>query len=204
MIGIDEVGRGAFAGPVVVSALIFKDVNCSLQLKDQINDSKLVKFMHRKKLAKQIKEECLLWTTALVGVPVINKIGIGKATEIAFRKAVANIHEKLLELEGNEGKIPKENLFLLADGFHIKYIRGIGLKHQKAIIKGDQKSLSIAGASIIAKDYRDGVMLRLSKKYPQFGWGRNKGYGTKEHQKAIKEHGLSKIHRTSFSLEKFL
>lgn len=93
---------------------------------------------------------------------------------------------------------------MLIDGFNIKYLKGIGLKNQKGIIKGDRKSISIAAASIIAKVHRDKLMRKLNRKYPQYGFHRNKGYGTKFHQTAIKNHGLSEIHRTSFNLSKFL
>ncbi|MDP3955217.1 MAG: hypothetical protein Q8Q15_02550, partial [bacterium] len=92
------------------------------------------------------------------------------------------------------------NMFVLVDGFHVKYLRGIGLKNQKGVIHGDQKSISIAAASILAKVYRDKLMQSLSKqsKYKKYGWGKSKGYGTKEHQKAILKYGLTRYHRKEF------
>lgn len=196
VIGIDEVGRGAFAGPVVVAAVVFGRVSRVSKGESKrieefgIDDSKLLTPRKRLKLSKEIKKQALHYSISKVGVPVINKVGIGKATAIAFRKVLRQAQDKLLN-----GK-----LFVLVDGFHVKYIRGIGLKNQKAIIKGDRKSISIAAASIIAKVYRDKLMKSLSKKYPRYHFDKNKGYGTKDHRKQIKKYGLSKIHRKSFNL----
>lgn len=226
VIGIDEVGRGAFAGPVTVGAVVFNKVSKEGKVpKVQkgkpgnieglgINDSKLLTPQKREKLADEIKKRAQFYSITSVGVSVINKVGIGKATSIAFREAISDIIAKILNIEDLEIinslkidnwdlKIPRQKFFVLVDGFHIKYIRGIGLKHQKAIVKGDRKSISIAAASIIAKVYRDGRMKELSLKYPQYHFDINKGYGTKNHRDAIKKYGLSKIHRKSFNLSKF-
>lgn len=194
VIGVDEVGRGAFAGPVCVAAVIFK---CETEeiTKLGINDSKLLKPLKRSHLSKIIKKTCLHYSIATVGVSKINKDGIGKATQTAFRMAIKNVIK--------QAKTDQE-FFLLIDGFAVKNINGIGLKNQKPIIKGDRSSISIAAASIIAKVYRDSIMENLSKKYKEYGFEKHKGYGTLEHRAAIKKHGLSKIHRTSFKLSKFL
>ncbi len=182
--GIDEVGRGAFAGPVVVGAVIFPK---NSQLLKGVADSKLLKPRQRESLAKEIKQVALSWATAEISVPIINKIGIGKATQMAFRKVV-----KVLDHSPD---------FLLIDAF---YIQHFSRKNQRPIIKGDQLCASIAAASIIAKVYRDQLMRNLHLKYPQYGFRKHKGYGTKLHQEMIKLHGLSRIHRTSFNLDKFL
>lgn len=182
--GIDEVGRGCFAGPVVVGAVIFSP-ECNLP--EGIADSKLLKPRQRESLAKAIKESCQSWAIAEISVTTINKVGIGKATQMAFRKVV-----KLLD---------KNPDFILMDAFYIKHLNR---KKQKAIVKGDQKVASISAASIIAKVYRDKLMKVIHKKYPLYGFAKHKGYGTKAHQAAIKKHGLSRIHRKSFNLEKFL
>ncbi len=197
VIGVDEVGRGAFAGPVCAAAVVFEYETDKINALG-INDSKLLKPLQRSKLSKLIKDGCVAYSIATVEVPIINKIGIGKATEKAFRKAIKNIMA-----QNTKYILHDTNYYLLVDGFHIKHIRKIGLKNQKAIIKGDRKSISIAAASIIAKVHRDSLMKRLSKKYPQYGFGKHKGYGTKAHQAAIKKHGLSRAHRTSFNLSKF-
>lgn len=182
--GLDEVGRGCFAGPVVVGAVIFSK-DCVIP--KGIADSKLLKPRQREKLAEEIKKCAICWAVAEVSVSAINKAGIGKATQIAFRKAVKNLSKK-----------PD---FVLIDAFYIKHFKR---KSQKPIKDGDKICLSISAASIIAKVYRDKLMKNLAKKYPQYGFAKNKGYGTRSHQEAIKRYGLSRIHRKSFDLQKFL
>ncbi len=182
--GIDEVGRGCFAGPVVAAAVIFpKDCN----LIDGLADSKLLKPRQRESLAKQIKELARYYSIAEVAVSRINKFGIGVATQMAFRKAVSSLIKK-----------PD---FVLIDAFYIKHL---DRKKQKAIKSGDKICASISAASILAKVYRDKLMKALHKKYPQYGLAKHKGYGTKFHQESIRKFGLSKIHRTSFNLSQFL
>lgn len=182
--GLDEVGRGCFAGPVVVGAVVFpKD----LQMIAGLADSKLLKPRQREKLTESIKEQALAWSVAEVSVTAINKLGIGKATQMAFRKAL-----RLLSVQAD---------FVLIDAFYIKHLNR---KRQRAVKDGDKICASISAASIIAKVYRDKLMKRLHKKYPKYGFAKHKGYGTKRHQEAIKKYGLSRIHRKSFNLEKFL
>ncbi|MBI2315391.1 ribonuclease HII [Candidatus Daviesbacteria bacterium] len=182
--GLDEVGRGSFAGPVVVGAVIFpKDII----LPEGIADSKLLRPKKRGKLAEEIKKKALTFSIAEISVGKINKLGIGKATQMAFRKSI-----KLLS------KTPD---FILIDAFYIKHLNR---KRQKAVKDGDKICASISAASIIAKVYRDKLMEKLHIKYPQYGFAKHKGYGTKLHQEAIKKYGLSRIHRKSFNLNKFL
>lgn len=210
VVGVDEVGRGAFAGPVVAAAVVFAPAmkqssnlpvgKAGLAIEQLgINDSKLLKPKTRVKLAEQIKKHASVWSVAEVSVSVINRLGIGKASAQVMRKVVGSIIDKITRSRKNVNR-EKTTLFVLVDGFHVKYIPGVGLKKQKAIINGDQKSISIAAASILAKVHRDKLMLSLSKqsKYKKYGWGRNKGYGTKEHQKAILRYGLTCIHRKDF------
>ena len=158
-----------------------------------VNDSKLLKHQERVRLSKIIKDNSLAFSVASVNISLINKFGIGYANKMAFRKAIAEI---ILKLKGKH--------FVLVDGFHVKFVRDIGLSHQKAIVKGDEKSFSIAAASIIAKVYRDRLMKKYHREFPDFGFGRNKGYGTRKHREAIKLYGLSGLHRKSFHLHKFL
>ena len=182
--GIDEVGRGCFAGPVCVGAVIFpKD----FILIEGLADSKLVKPRQRERLAKQIKECAISWSVAEIGVSTINKLGIGKATQMAFRKAVRGLDKKAD--------------FVLIDAFYIKHLNR---KRQKAVKDGDTICASISAASIIAKVHRDKIMKKIAQKYPQYGFAKHKGYGTKSHQANIKKYGLSRIHRKSFNLAKFL
>lgn len=181
--GVDEVGRGAFAGPVCAGAVIFPK---NFKFITGIADSKLLNFDQRQKMDSLIKKHCLSWAVSEISVSVINKVGIGKATQMAFRKVI-----KLLE---------KKAEFVLIDAFYIKHF---SRKYQLAIIKGDQVCASISAASIIAKVYRDKLMMSLAKNYPDYDFFRNKGYGTKLHREALAKYGLSKVHRLSFNLEKF-
>lgn len=182
--GLDEVGRGCFAGPVVVGAVVFPS---SVKLPDGIADSKLLKFRQREKLAAKIKDQAICWSIAEIETAVINKVGIGKATQMAFRKAL-----RLLSVQAD---------FVVIDAFYIKHFNR---KNQKAIKDGDKICASISAASIIAKVHRDKLMRKLSRKYPRYGFAKHKGYGTKAHQEAIYNHGLSRVHRRSFRLDKFL
>ena len=189
--GLDEVGRGSFAGPVVVGAVIFPSPRhrrgMNFQPIDGLADSKFLKPRQRERLVGVIKEQALVWSIAEIGVAVINKVGIGKATQMAFRKAIKSLE--------------KSPDFILIDAFYVKHINR---KRQKAVKDGDKICASISAASIIAKVYRDKLMRKLHKKYPKYGFAKNKGYGTKFHQEAIREYGLSRIHRRSFDLQKFL
>lgn len=178
--GVDEVGRGSWAGPLVVGAVILKK-NFVIPL--GFADSKKIRPNMRKEFTKYIKRHSLYWAIAEISVSQINKFGLGKATHMAFRKAVRSLAVK-----------PD---FLLVDSF---YVKQVNRKNQKAIKKGDEKSASIAAASIIAKVYRDSLMKKLSKKYPKYHFAKHKGYGTREHQQAIKQYGFTKIHRQSFNL----
>lgn len=181
--GIDEVGRGAFAGPVVAGAVIFPK-NFDPKLIPGVADSKLLSPKTRDRISELIKKHALDYAVGEISVVAINKFGIGKATQMAMRKAIA--------------RLSKGPDFVLIDAFYIPYVKNLRRKNQKAIKKGDMKVVSIAAASIIAKVYRDKLMQALSTKHKVYGWGRNKGYGTKEHQEAIKKHGLTRLHRKVF------
>ena len=178
--GIDEVGRGSWAGPVVAAAVILPH---DFKIPENFGDSKQLKPRQRKKMTKVIKKTAVSWAIAEVPVLTINRLRIGKAVQIAFRKSLKDLHEKAD--------------FVIVDAFNIKHV---DRKNQKAIKKGDQKCATIAAASIIAKVYRDDLMKKLSKKYPLYGFGKHKGYGTRNHQEAIKKFGFCQIHRTSYSL----
>jgi ribonuclease HII len=192
VVGVDEVGRGSFAGPVVAGAVVFKKNSYFTDgLLSKINDSKLLDPKIRRLISYEIKKEALFYTITSAGVYTINKVGVGKATQIAIRKCIKSFMKRFTSRP-----------FVLADGFHIKYIKGVGLSHQKGIIKGDRKSISIAAASIIAKVHRDSIMRKMNKRFPGYGFYTNKGYGTKFHQIAMRKYGLSEIHRTSFNFDR--
>ena len=181
--GVDEVGRGAFAGPLVAAAVILPQ-NLTL---NGIKDSKLLTSDRREILSKYIIENALAYSISEISLTFINKHGIGKANNKAFHDCLKKLKDKFD--------------FVLVDGFNIKDFNN---NLQKSIIHGDNISVSIAAASIIAKVYRDNLMRELHKKYPAYNFLENKGYGTRFHRNAIKKHGLSKIHRTSFKLSRFL
>lgn len=179
--GLDEVGRGSWAGPLVVAAVILPQDFLPPQ---GLADSKMLKHRKRVKMAKIITKYAI--STAIAQIPVtrINKVNIGRATHEAFRKALKNL------------SVTPD--FCLIDAFYIKHV---SKKRQQAVRNGDKICASIASASIIAKVYRDSLMKKLHYKYPAYGFGKHKGYGTKLHQQAIKTYGFTKIHRTSYNLD---
>lgn len=181
--GVDEVGRGCFAGPVVTAAVIFSP-DCLFPV--GIADSKLLNAQKREQLAKEIKNSALSWAIGVSSVELINEIGIGKATQVAFQNAVSSLN-------------PKAD-FIIIDAFYIEYF---DKTFQKPVKGGDKLSVSIAAASIIAKVYRDNLMVDLDSQYPGYGFAQHKGYGTKGHRQAIKKYGLTKLHRKSFNLGKY-
>ncbi len=187
--GVDEVGRGCFAGPVVAGCVVFSR-SSKLYISRHpliiINDSKKLSAKRREIADKWIRENAVACGIGAASVSQINKFGIKKATEIAFRKAIKSCEVQIDHL--------------LIDAFYIPYVRGLRRKNQKAIIKGDTKSVSIAAASIIAKVYRDKLMTDLGgkRKYKKYKWHKNKGYGTKEHQEMIRKYGTCNLHRTIF------
>lgn len=182
--GIDEVGRGCFAGPIVAAGVIFP---ANITLPKGLRDSKLLSAKKRQELDKLIRELALEFQIIEIGLEVINKHGIGYANKLAFSSLVRNFSQT-----------PD---FLLVDAF---VVDDFPKDQQQSIIHGDQLSASIAAASIIAKVYRDKLMEELDQKFPGYGLAKNKGYGTKDHRDAIKTKGLSPLHRTSFSLDKYL
>jgi len=202
VIGLDEVGRGAFAGPLVAAGVVFpaffsdspKDKDAELLLKN-IRDSKQLTPDNRNKLSVLIKKYALSCSVVEVSVPIINRFGVGTANRMAFRLILNNFCKKY-QAKG-------QDLFVLIDGFHVSYLKG-GRKQQKAIVKGDQKSVSIASASIIAKTHRDALMTKLPTGYKKYNFSTHKGYGTSEHRRLIRQYGLSSLHRTSFDLRKYI
>lgn len=178
--GIDEVGRGSWAGPLVVAGVILTQ---DFILPKDLADSKQVKPLKRKKLAELIKRRATGFYVTQISPKIIDKLGIAKATQLAFRKVATRIRP-----------LPH---YVLIDAFYIKHFNR---KKQQAVKDGDKICATIAAASIIAKVYRDDLMKKLHKNYPEYGFGKHKGYGTKSHQEAIKACGLSPIHRRSYHL----
>lgn len=190
IIGIDEAGRGAFAGPLSVGGVVLNP-QFEVELGGLgINDSKLLSPKKRELLFDEIVKRSLLWHVEFIPVSIINKIGIGKSTFLGMRNLVQNLKLKIQSLE---------RLHALVDGFQVP---GLDIP-QQAIIHGDRLSISIAASSILAKVTRDRYMLELAKKFPIYGFDRHKGYGTKFHREVIASSGLSQHHRPDFC-RKFL
>ncbi len=174
--GMDEVGRGPLAGPVVVGCAVMPPK----PLIEYVNDSKKLSEKRREELYPQLTGQALAYSTAWVDERVIDEINILNAVKLAFKQA----YEKLPE--------PPDAAFIDA-------VTGLDIAaEQISIIHGDAKSYLIAAASIIAKVERDAYMLRMHELYPQYGFDKNKGYGTAQHIAALREHGPCPIHRRSF------
>ncbi|MBL7768982.1 MAG: ribonuclease HII [Flavipsychrobacter sp.] len=177
--GIDEAGRGCYAGPVFAAAVILPaDFYHPL-----LNDSKQVKEKDRYELRAFIQENAIAWAVASVEEAEIDRINILQATWKAMHSSIQSLHTK-----------PE---LLLIDGNRFRSFSGIP---HRCIIKGDALYASIAAASILAKTCRDDHMKLLHQSYPQYGWHQNKGYGTKVHRDAILQHGLCEFHRKSFQI----
>ncbi|MBK8773661.1 MAG: ribonuclease HII [Chitinophagaceae bacterium] len=177
--GIDEAGRGCYAGPVFAAAVILPQ-NFFHPL---LNDSKKLSHRQRMELRPIIEKESISYAVASICNIEIDKINILQASFKAMHLAL----DKLKIQPG----------FLLIDGNRFKPYKKI--PHQ-CIVKGDATYASIAAASILAKTYRDELMQKLHEEFPQYGWNQNKGYGTAEHRNAIKEIGLCKYHRKSYNI----
>lgn len=175
--GIDEVGRGPYAGPVVTACVILP-VGCRIE---GINDSKKLSAKKREELFGIINERALSVGIGMADNHEIDEMNILQATYKAMRSAIENMTIKPRQLLVDAVTIPDIDI------------------PQEAIIKGDAKSISIGAASIIAKVTRDRLMVEYSKQYPHYGFEKNVGYGTREHEDAIRKYGLCDIHRRSFT-----
>ena len=181
--GVDEVGRGPLAGPVVAAAVVLpKDFSVL-----GINDSKKVTEKKREELFPIIKETAIAYGIGVVDHQVIDEINILEATKIAMKEAIENLKTDLLN------KKEKDIDYILIDALTLDVD-----VPQKAMIKGDAKSVSIAAASILAKVTRDHMMIEYDKVYPGYSFASNKGYGTKAHYEGLNNLGLCPIHRKTF------
>ena len=180
--GVDEVGRGPLAGPVCAGAVILPK-QCNILY---LNDSKQLSAKKRDELYDVIREEAVAYQTAFISHEMIDEINILQATYKAMQTAIGNL-EVMPDV-------------LLNDAVNIPQIK---IK-QVAIIKGDARSASIAAASIIAKVERDRLMEQFDEIYPEYGFAKNKGYGSKQHIDAIKEYGPCPIHRITFLKEEWI
>ncbi len=174
--GVDEVGRGPLAGPIVAAAVILDSKKILIE---NLNDSKKISEKNREIIFREILNSCITWSIAKIPPRVIDDISINKANILVIKEAIQKL------------KIKPD--IVISDAIDVKMdIKVI------PIINGDEKSASIAAASIIAKVIRDKIMMKLSRDYPEYSFEYNKGYGTKEHLKNLQKYGPSKMHRMSF------
>lgn len=182
--GLDEVGRGPLAGPVVAAAVVMPRGFAN----DEIKDSKLLSLKQREKLAPLICGSAESWAIGVVEVADIDRINILRASLLAMVKALDSLATQpdCLLIDGNQ-PIPAELFGKRAVS-----------RYQKTIVKGDQLCLSIAAASIIAKVARDAMMVEFDKQFPEYGFAGHKGYGSAAHLEALRRYGPSPIHRLSY------
>jgi len=177
--GCDEAGRGCLAGPVVAAAVILPaGFENSL-----LNDSKQLTENQRNQLRPLIESEALAWAVAVVPNEEVDEVNVLNASFLAMSRAV--------------GKLQITPDHLLIDGNRFRNHTGIPYT---CVVKGDGKMLSIAAASVLAKTWRDALMLSLHRQFPHYSWDRNKGYPTREHRDAIRRHGITVFHRKTFRL----
>ena len=183
IVGVDEVGRGPLAGPVTAAAVFFDRQKIKSDLLTKIDDSKKIAQKKRATISKQIE------SIAIIGIGwassgEIDQLNILEATMLAMQRAIFSLQKQII-LDPD---------YILIDGNKVPRLDF----PSKAIVRGDEKSLSIAAASIVAKNKRDAFMTSLSKLYPGYGWEKNAGYGTREHLAAIEREGITVHHRRSF------
>lgn len=176
--GVDEVGRGPLAGPVVAAAVILNPTCIPVGL----DDSKRLTAKKREALYEGILETSVAYAIAQASVEEIDSLNILEASMLAMRRAVAGLD-----------MVP---MAALVDGNRDP---GLGNIHTRTLIKGDSRSLSIAAASILAKVFRDRLMAKLDEDFPQYGWAQNAGYGVEKHRQALKLVGVTPHHRRSFA-----
>jgi ribonuclease HII len=179
--GVDEVGRGALFGPVVAAAVILPEHALPELIAAKIKDSKQLSTKRRALLARQICALAIDWKIGFASSAEIDKINILHASLLAMKRAVL--------------KLKVQPALCLVDGNQL--IQDLRLP-QQTIVKGDERSLTIASASIVAKVWRDDLVLRLASKYPMYDLERNKGYGSQQHLLALRQFGASRLHRKSF------
>ncbi len=177
--GVDEVGRGPLAGPVVACAIVMPPARRAIS---GVDDSKALTAAERERLAVLIRRDALAFALGAASVREIARVNIYQATVLAMRRALARL-----------AVTPDQ---ILIDG---RPIRTLGVEH-RAVVGGDHRCYSVACASIIAKVTRDRLMRSLSVRYPLYGWARNSGYGTPIHLAALREAGLTAHHRERFCL----
>lgn len=185
IVGVDEVGRGPLAGPVVCCAIIMPlDAD---KIVEGVDDSKQLTPKRRAEIDERLRGNAIAFACVEISEAVIDEMNILQATRLGMKRAI----ERVLQESGLTG----EGAIVLTDG---NMTLDIDLP-QRSIVHGDALSYSIGAASVVAKVYRDTLMDKLAERYPQYGFEQNKGYGTAAHIQAIKEHGICSIHRKTFT-----
>lgn len=184
--GVDEAGCGAWAGPVSAGVVILPPELSVIKTLHGVRDSKLMSAHQRENWATLIQETCLAWGVGFASAGEIDALGILPATRLAVSRAMKNLSMSPEHLITDYLKLPEISI------------------PQTPLVKGDRRCLSVAAASVLAKTSRDALMRQLENEYPVYGFGRHKGYGTRQHQDAIRSQGLSQVHRKSFNIQKYL
>ena len=180
--GLDEVGRGALAGPVVAAAVVLDPIDRTADALGAVDDSKRLSPALRHVVAQNIRDSALDWGLGQASVDEIDALGIGRANDLAMLRALAALR-----------RVP---VHLLVDGYRLR----MSALPQQGIVGGDHLVLSIAAASVLAKVHRDGLMLDLDGDHPGYGFAQHMGYGTAAHRRAIASRGPSSAHRLSWRL----
>jgi ribonuclease HII len=182
LIGVDEVGRGPLAGPVVAAAIVFPARHIPIS---GVRDSKTLSPHRRELLAPTLRSQAVAWALGAASVTEIDRLNIRVATALAMRRAVSRVLPALAP----------HSVAILIDG---RPMPELGHPH-RALVDGDALCYSIAAAGIVAKTVRDGLMCRLAQRHPGFSWQTNMGYGTAEHMAALQRQGATRHHRRSFA-----
>ena len=180
IVGIDEAGRGPWAGPVTAGAVILPINDQTLNVLQKVRDSKQLNHKKRERLYEEIVQVAIAWKVIHISSSEIDQIGILPATRMAMRYATENLDYKVDALLIDAVKFPEWDI------------------PQRSLIKGDQRSLSIAAASILAKVTRDKLMKKFDQEFPGYSFAQHKGYGTKKHREALSVLGPCEIHRKSY------
>lgn len=195
VVGVDEVGRGSLIGPVVAAAVIFNDISCKEFFNEllDLDDSKSSHLNHQKRvyLAAQLKKICK-WSIGESSKLEVETLNVYQASLLASYRAINNLKNQFPECR-------LEEYLIIVDGKStIPYISS----SQTCEVKADSKSASVASASIMAKSYRDELVINLSRAYPGYEWDKNAGYPTPSHKKAIEVLGFTPLHRTTYKIRK--
>ena len=175
--GVDEAGRGPLAGPVVAAAVILRQEDCP----DGLNDSKQLSAAKRAALEGEIKARALCWAIGIASVEEIDEINILWASMLAMKRAMEALSQDCIHVLVDGNRCPQWQW------------------RATAVVEGDAKCLSIAAASILAKEERDRMMIAAAREHPHYGWESNKGYGSPQHLAALRLHGPTPLHRRSFA-----